>query len=92
MTDSTGISSGGGNAISAVTIPSITGGAAGGGGSEYCQSDNSIIDDRSSERFAATRSSGANSSNVDRVRSRSEESLLEPGSGGAGALAVTKGW
>ena len=84
LTDSTGISSGGGNAIAAVTIPSITGGAAGGGGSEYCQSDNSIIDDRSSERFAATRSSGANSSNVDRVRSRSEESLLEPGSGGAG--------
>ena len=66
-----------GNAIAAATIPSMS------GGSECCQSDNSVIDDRSSERFAP-RSSGGNSSNVDRVRSRSEESLLEPGSGGGG--------
>ena len=76
ITESIGVSSGG-NAMAAVTVPSIT------GGSECCQSDNSAIDDRSSERFAL-RSSGANSSNVDRMRSRSEESLLEPGSGGGG--------
>jgi len=76
LADSVGASSAG-NALAAVTIPSMS------GGSEYCQSDNSVIDDRSSERYAA-RSSGANSSNVDRVRSRSEESLLEPGSCGGG--------
>ena len=74
ITDSIGVSSGG-NAIAAVTVPSMS------GGSECCQSDNSVIDDRSSERFAP-RSSGGNNSNVDRARSRSEESLLEPGSGG----------
>ena len=76
MADSAGATSAG-NALGAVTIPSMS------GGSEYCQSDNSVIDDRSSERYAP-RSSGANSSNVDRVRSRSEESLLEPGSCGGG--------
>ena len=80
MADSAGASSAG-NALAAVTIPSMS------GGSECCQSDNSVIDDRSSERYAP-RSSGANSSNVDRVRSRSEESLLEPGScGGGGSIS-----